>query len=58
MGILLTISFAVLFIVFILLKKNREQTQPHENGMKEKPLGNEKAQSRWFYDCHACEKIF
>jgi hypothetical protein len=38
-GALLTIGLAVLLIVFIALRKNRAQTQTHENGMKEKHIG-------------------
>lgn len=38
-GALLTIGLAVLLIVFIALRKNREQVQTHENGIKEKHIG-------------------
>jgi hypothetical protein len=38
-GALLTIGLAVLLIVFIALRKNRAQTQTHDNGMKEKHIG-------------------
>lgn len=38
-GALLTIGVAVLLIVILAIKKNREQSQPHENGMKEKHIG-------------------
>jgi hypothetical protein len=38
-GALLTIGVAVLLIVVLAVKKNREQSQPHENGVKEKHIG-------------------
>ncbi|XP_070492638.1 uncharacterized protein side-III isoform X2 [Chironomus tepperi] len=38
-GALLTIGLAVLLIVFIALRKNREQVQTHDNGIKEKHIG-------------------
>lgn len=38
-GALLTIGVAVLLIVVLAIKKNREQSQPHENGLKEKHIG-------------------
>lgn len=38
-GALLTIGVAVLLIVVLALKKKNEQSQPHENGLKEKHIG-------------------
>lgn len=38
-GALLTIGVAVLLVIVLAIKKNREQSQPHENGIKEKHLG-------------------
>ncbi|CRK88287.1 CLUMA_CG002066, isoform A [Clunio marinus] len=38
-GALMTIGVAVLLIVILAIKKNREQPQPHENGIKEKHIG-------------------
>jgi hypothetical protein len=38
-GALLTIGIAVVLVVILALKKNREQSQPHENGIKEKHIG-------------------
>lgn len=37
-GALLTIGVAVLLIIFLTIKKSREQP-PHENGIKEKHIG-------------------
>jgi hypothetical protein len=39
-GALLTIGIAVVLVVILALKKNREQSQPHENGIKEKHIGS------------------
>lgn len=39
-GALLTIGVAVLLFVLLGIKKNREQSQPLENGMKEKHIGS------------------
>jgi multisubunit Na+/H+ antiporter MnhB subunit len=38
-GALFTIGITVFLIVIIALRKNRQQTQSHENGLKEKHLG-------------------
>lgn len=38
-GALLTIGVAVLLVIVLTIKKNREQSQPHENGLKEKHIG-------------------
>lgn len=38
-GALLTIGVAVILVVMLAVKKNREQAQPHENGIKEKHIG-------------------
>jgi hypothetical protein len=39
LGALLTIGVAGFLIVILALKKNREQSQPHENGLKDKHIG-------------------
>lgn len=38
-GALLTIGVAILLVIVLAIKKNREQSQPHENGLKEKHIG-------------------
>lgn len=38
-GALLTIGVAVLLVIVLAIKKNREQSPPHENGLKEKHIG-------------------
>lgn len=39
-GALLTIGVAVLLIICLTIKKNREQSPLHENGIKEKHIGS------------------
>lgn len=39
-GALLTIVVAVLLIICLTIKKSREQSPPHENGIKEKHIGS------------------
>lgn len=51
-GALLTIGLAVLLIVFIALRKNREQVQTHDNGIKEKHIG------KWIFFYFALMKNF
>lgn len=38
-GALLTIVVAVLLIICLAIKRSREQSPPHENGIKEKHIG-------------------